>query len=58
MGITTQEALKEFLARPAGTEVVGMDEENGIPFEVTNIEFEHAVGDKPDQLVFYMKEKM
>lgn len=58
MTITTQEALKEFLARPAGTVVVGMDEDNGIPFEITNIEFEHSRDDTPDQLVIYMREKM
>lgn len=58
MTLTTEEALKELLARPAGTVIVAMDEENGIPYEVTNMEFEHAIGDHPDQLVLYMKEKM
>jgi hypothetical protein len=57
--VTTLEALKEFLARPAGTIIVGMDEENGIPYEITNIDFEHAGSeDRPHQLVMYMREKM
>jgi hypothetical protein len=54
------ELLSQLICRPAGTQLVVVDEETGCRYEVTNSEYEPAgnVTDEPDQFVVYVKELM
>ena len=56
--VTVAEAMKQLLLRPGHTVMRAMDEENGVAFDVTNIDFEpHSPDDsRPDIVWIYMKE--
>lgn len=48
--------IEELLKKYPNAIVKAMDQNNGIPYDVVNVEYEAALDDKPDTVWVYLQE--